>query len=241
MRMKKLIMIGSLFLSTAAMAQSPLNTLTAEEQKAGWKLLFDGKTTQGWHNYNKTTIGGSWVVKDGALCLDTTNKNGWQIKDGGDIVSDKSFENFHLKLEWNIAKDGNSGIMFNVQENPKYGYPWLTGPEMQVLDNDGHPDGKIIKHRAGDLYDLIKSNSEPVLPPGQWNSAEIISNKGSLTLILNAVTVVKTTIGDEQWKALIAGSKFKTMPDFGKFLSGKISLQDHGNWVGFRNIKLLEL
>ena len=237
--MKQLLVLTLLGIAVTAVAQQKPNTLSAKEKKEGWELLFDGKTTKGWHGFNKKTIGSAWKVKNGALFLDTTIKDGWQIKDGGDIVSEKEYGDFHLKLEWKISRDGNSGIMFYVQENERYSYPWLTGPEMQVLDNDGHPDGKIPKHRAGDLYDLISSSSEPVKPVGSWNQAEIISREGKLIFMLNGITVVSTTLWTDNWKKLVAGSKFREMPDFGKFRSGKISLQDHGNWVAYRNIKIL--
>jgi hypothetical protein len=229
-----LIIIASLFCITANAQQKP-NTLSSNEKSDGWKLLFDGKTTKGWHGYNISTMVAAWKVADGALCLDTAQK------DKGDIVSEKAFSNFHLKLQWKIAKNGNSGIIFYVQEDAKYDATYKTGMEMQVLDNDGHPDGKISKHRAGDLYDLIKSSSEPVQAVGEWNDAEIVSDHGKLTLILNGVTVVATTLWDEGWASLIAGSKFKNMPGFGTFKSGKIALQDHGNVVCYRNIKVKEL
>jgi hypothetical protein len=160
---------------------------------------------------------------------------------GGDLVTDKEYSNFHLKLEWKVAPKANSGIIFFVHEDKKYGQTYLTGPEMQVLDNDGHPDGKITKHRAGDLYDMVKSTSEPVKPVGEWNKAEIISNKGKLTFILNGVKVVNTTVGDDNWKALIAGSKFANWEGFGTYTTGKIALQDHGDEVWYKNISIKEL
>jgi hypothetical protein len=236
--MKHLLFLTLLGIAVSTMAQQKPNTLSSKEKRDGWELLFDGKTTGGWHGFNKKNIGSAWKVKNGALYLDTTIKDGWQIKGGGDIVSEKEYGNFHLKLEWKIARNGNSGIMFYVQEKEQYGYPWLTGPEMQVLDNDGHPDGKIPKHRAGDLYDLIKSSSEPVKPVGSWNQAEIICDAGKLTFKLNGKTIVNTTLWNEEWATLVAGSKFREMPDFGKFRSGKIALQDHGNLVSYRNIKM---
>ena len=160
----------------------------------------------------------------------------------GDIVTDESFNDFDLKLEWKISKNGNSGIIFYIQDEPKkYDYIWYTGPEMQILDNDGHSDGKIIKHRAGNLYDLIEGKEGVVKAVGEWNQVEIISNKGKLDLLLNGVTVVSTIVGDDNWRNLIAGSKFKTKPDFGKVFSGHIGLQDHGNEVWFRDIKIKKL
>lgn len=215
-------------------AVSPEQTSTGA--KGGWQSLFDGKTTTGWHSYGKTIADATWKVKDGVLVMDTS------VKHGTDLVSNASYENFDLKLEWKISKNGNSGILFYVQEDTtKYKNTYNSGPEMQVLDNDGHPDGKITKHRAGDLYDLIKSSSEPVKPVGEWNQVEIISNKGKLELKLNAVTVVSTTLWDEQWKQLVAGSKFKTMPNWGTFTNGKIALQNHGNTVWYRNIQIRKL
>jgi uncharacterized protein YaiE (UPF0345 family) len=208
----------------------------------GFVSLFDGKTTAGWHTYGKSTIGEAWKVADGALYLDTTKKEGWQTSQGGDIVTAEEYENFDLKLEWKIAPNGNSGIIFYINEDTsKYQYVWKTGPEMQVLDNAGHPDGKLIKHRAGDLYDLISCSKETVKGPGEWNQAEIISNKGKLDFYLNGTNVVSTTLWDDSWKALIAGSKFKDMQGFGTYKKGKIALQDHGNTVWYKNIKIKRL
>lgn len=210
----------------------------AQTQKKGFTSLFDGKTTKGWHSYGKTSVGKGWKIENGTIHLDPKSKQ----KDDGDLVTDKEYANFHLKIDWKVAPKSNSGILFHINENPeKYHQTYSTGPEMQVIDNDGHADGKIIKHRAGDLYDLVKSSSEPVKPVGQWNTAEIISNKGKLEFILNGVKTVSTTQFDENWKALIAGSKFAKWDGFGTFTSGKIALQDHGDEVWFRNIMIKEL
>jgi uncharacterized protein YaiE (UPF0345 family) len=221
-------------------------TATTSEAAAaadtGWISLFDGKTTNGWHAYGKSAPGKAWKVADGAIYLDTSNKKQWQTDDGGDLVTNDEFENFHFKVEWKIAPKGNSGLIFLIHEDTaKYQYVWKTGPEMQVLDNDGHDDGKIPKHRAGDLYDLISSSKETVKPVGEWNLAEIIVNTGKLDLMLNGTTVVSTTLWDDSWKKLIAGSKFKDMPDFGTFKKGHIALQDHGNMVSYRNIMIKKL
>ena len=205
--------------------------------ESGWIKLFDGVSIKGWHSYGKPTAGSAWRAENGILFLDAVQK-----KDRCDLVTDEEFENFHLKLEWKISKNGNSGIIFLVHEDTiKYDYTFRTGPEMQVLDNDGHPDGKIHKHRAGDLYDLIASSSEPVKPVGEWNLAEVVVNKGNLELLLNGVTVVKTFIGNDDWKKMVANSKFKTMPGFGIFKTGHIALQDHGNDVWFKNIEIKKL
>lgn len=210
---------------------------SAKSQTKSFTKLFDGKTTKGWHAYGKTTAGEKWKVEEGALHFDPSAKGA-----GGDLVTDKAYSNFHLKLDWKVAPKSNSGIIFYVADDAaKYDATYFTGLEMQVLDNDGHPDGKITKHRAGDLYDLIKSNSEPVKPVGQWNTAEIISKDGKLELKLNGVTTVSTTLWNDAWKTLVSKSKFAQWADFGTFKSGKIALQDHGDNVWYRNIMIKEL
>lgn len=212
------------------------NTLTPQEKKDGWKLLFDGKSTTGWHGFNQKVPGAAWKVDQGVLFLDNTQKG-----QGGDLVSEGEFQDYELSLEWKIDSCGNSGIMFNVVEDPKYKTPWLTGPEMQVLDNNCHPDAKIIKHRAGDLYDLISCSTETVKPAGQWNSVRIISRKAAYEFWLNGTKVVSFTMHTPQWDEMVKKSKFSAMADFGKALKGHIALQDHGDKVWFRNIKVREL
>ncbi len=219
------------------------NGLSAKEKKEGWKLLFDGKTTKGWHSYGLQTASNVWNVSDGTFHLDKANRDKWpKNKWSNDLVTDDEYDNFDFKADWKIAKDGNSGIIFYVHEDKaKYANTFETGLEMQVLDNVGHPDAKIPKHRAGDLYDLIKSSSEPVKPAEEWNHAEIRSKNGKLDLYLNGVHVVSTTLWDDNWKKLVAGSKFKSMPDFGTFKKGHIALQEHGEEVWYKNIKIRKL
>ena len=232
---------SSLLYAPSTMIQDKNNTLTESEKNEGWKLLFDGATTRGWHTYGKTTVGSAWKVINGAIALDASEKSSYQTKGGGDIVTDKEYTNFDLKLDWKISPKGNSGILFDIKEDPRYAETWFTGPEMQVLDNDGHSDGKIRKHRAGDLYDLISSSSEPVKPVGEWNHVEIKLNKARLELFMNGVAIVTTTLWDDKWWELVKGSKFVQMPDFSKFHTGRIALQDHGGNVWFRNIRIREL
>ncbi len=226
---------------------STQNTLSDEEKKDGWQLLFDGSTTKGWHKYGDTATGNAWKIDSGALHLNAAEKDsvpgrGWQIKDGGDIVTNEEFENFDLKLEWKIDTCGNSGIIFYIHEDTaKYIWGWQTGPEMQVLDNKCHSDAKYPTHRAGSLYDLITVSKETVKPALEWNQVEIKSLNGKLDFWLNGENVVSTTMWDDNWKKMIAGSKFKDHPDFGTMKKGKIGLQDHGNNVWFRNIRIKKL
>jgi len=176
------------------------------------------------------------------LHLDASEKEHNKIKGGGDIVTDEQFDNFDLKLEWKISNAGNSGIIFCVHEDTtKYKAPYETGPEMQVLDNEGHSDGKIHKHRAGDLYDLIACSKETVKPVGEWNQVEIKLINGKLDFFLNGEKVVSTTMWDDNWNNMVANSKFKTMPGFAKFKKGGIDLQDHDCAVWYRNIMIKKL
>ncbi|MEP6713654.1 MAG: DUF1080 domain-containing protein [Ferruginibacter sp.] len=245
--MKKKWVFITLAVATVACNNPTTSTTNMDKTQtstddSGWISLFDGKTTAGWHSYGKTTVGEAWKVADETLYLDTTKKAGWQTSQGGDILTADEYENFDLKLEWKIAANGNSGIIFYIHEDTaKYKYVWYTGPEMQVLDNAGHPDAKIPKHRAGDLYDLIACSKETVKPAGEWNEAEIKALNGKLDLYLNATNVVSTMLWDDNWKQLVAGSKFKAYPDFGTFKKGRIALQDHGNTVWYRNIKIKRL
>lgn len=216
------------------------NTLSTEEKNEGWDLLFDGSTVAGWHSYNQKTDASAWKVKDGVLFLDTSVRINGKVA-GGDIVTDKVYKNFHLKLDWKLEPKGNSGIMFHVLEDPAITWSYMTGPEMQILDNDGHPDAKIRTHRAGDLYDMIECSQEVAKPIGEWNTAEIIINNSTLTFVLNGVKVVETTLWDDNWNQLIAKSKFKNLPQFGNQKEGRIALQDHGDPVYFKNIKIKEL
>lgn len=247
--MNKIILY--MFACTFVACNSTKTTMNSTNSSAakddnGWISLFDGKTLNGWHTYGKTTVGKSWKVDNGAIHLDAAAKKGYQTEEGGDMVTNEEFENYDLKLEWKISEKGNSGIIFYVHEEPsKFSETWNTGPEMQVLDNGtptrpGHSDSKLYTHRAGDLYDLLASK-EAVKPTGEWNQVELIANKGKLDFYMNGVHSLSTTMWNDTWKQMIAISKFKDMPGFGTYKKGKIALQDHGNDVWFRNIKIKKL
>jgi hypothetical protein len=209
---------------------------------SGWISLFDGKSLENWHTYGKKTPGAAWNSDNESIHLKPGIKNGYQTAGGGDLVSNDEFGNFDLKLEWKIAKKANSGIMIYVKEDTlKYKETWNTGPEMQVCDPDSNEDSHSFKHEAGDLYDLIASTIMSAKPAMEWNGVEIISNHDQLDLYLNGVHIISTVLWDEKWKKLIAGSKFKSMPGFGTFHSGHIALQDHGEEVWYRNIRVKNL
>lgn len=237
----------SLALVSCQSAATDSNNMTEEQvptaiegsTEEGFVTLFDGQSTAGWHTYGLDRAGAAWEIDEGSLHLNITDKD---QADRGDLVTDKEYENFHLKLEWKISEGGNSGIIFNVHEDkPKYGATYQTGPEMQVLDNDKHSDAKIHTHRAGDLYDLIASSEEVAKPVGEWNLAEVVMNNGKLDFFLNGVNIVSTTMFDDQWKEMVAGSKFASMPGFGTYKKGKIALQDHDDAVWYKNIRIKEL
>src|SRR5690554_3213772 len=219
--------------------ESEDDTIASTNTDQEWVSLFDGTSTTGWHTYGKDKAGAAWEVVDGTLYLNVKDKD---PEDRGDLVTDNEYENYHLKLEWKISEGGNSGIIFNIHEDPsKYNNTYNTGPEMQVLDNDKHNDGQIHTHRTGDLYDLIASSEETVKPVGEWNQVEIIVDNGKLDFYLNGTNVVSTTMFDDNWKEMVANSKFGSMPDFGTFKVGKIALQDHDDEVWYRNIMIKEL
>jgi Domain of Unknown Function (DUF1080) len=226
--------------------QTTMNSKNKEKaDDDGWITLFDGKTTNGWHSYGKNYVGNAWKVENGTLHLDSASKKDSKAE-GGDMVTNDEYENFDLKVEWKISPRGNSGIIFYVKEDTsKFKDTYNSGPEMQVLDNGsptvlGHTDSKLYTHRAGDLYDLLASK-DAAKPTGEWNQAEIVSNKGKLDFYLNGVHSLSTTLWNDTWWKMIAISKFKSMKDFGTFRKGRIALQDHGDDVWYRNIRIKKL
>ena len=216
-----------------------LNSLTKEEKNDGWQLLFDGKTTNGWHTYNRDTVSSNWQIADGSLMTNPKAKTSHSMED---IITNDEYENYELSLEWRIAEGGNSGIIFNVIEDPKYANTYNTGLEMQVLDNIKADDNKKENHLAGLLYDITgtAAMSKPK-PVGEWNKARIIQNTGHLSFYFNGVKTLDVQQGSDEWKNMIAASKFKTWQNFAATTKGKIAFQDHGYEAAFRNIKIRQL
>lgn len=203
------------------------NSLTDAEKAAGWRLLFDGKTTAGWRNYGKKDISDGWTVQDGALT---------RTGAGGDIITNDQFKNFELSIDWKIEPGGNSGIFYRASEEKDEIY-W-NAVEMQVLDDAKHPDGQSPMTSAGAAYDLYPAPPGHVKPGGEWNSARLIVNGNHVEHWLNGFKMVEYELGSRDWDSKVAGSKFKPHARFGKNAQGHIGLQDHGNVVAFRNIKI---
>lgn len=232
--MKHLVILLGLGALLFGCGAATVPTLSLEEQQAGWKMLFDGKTTEGWRGYKMDHAPAAWVVtKKGELYF-SKKKNG-----GGDIMTIAEYGNFELQLEWKIAKGGNSGIMFWVTEDDEYA--WKTGPEMQVLDNAHHKDGGNTKTSAGSNYALHEASRVVTRPIGEYNAVRLVVNGTHIEHWLNGVKIVEYEIGSPDWEARVAASKFATMPKYGRNRQGHIVLQDHGDKVWYRNIRIRPL
>ena len=212
---------------TAAVAQGGPNTLTPVEERAGWKLLFDGKTTAGWRGFHQKDVPAGWQVVDGALT---------RVSGGGDIITADQFDSFDLSIDWQITPGGNSGIMYRVSEEAEQTYH--TGPEFQVLDNAKHADGKNPLTSAGSAYGLYAPVKDMTRPVGEWNTARIVLDGNHVEHWLNGTMVVEYTLGSPEWTKLVAATKFTEWPRYGKEPRGHIALQDHGNRVAYRNIRI---
>lgn len=232
----------------ACMAALPVHAADTSDAKhdQGWVSLFDGKSLAGWHSFNQKGTGKAWSVDDGAIRLERGHKAA--DADVADLVSDKEYENFDLKLEWKMTACADAGIMFNVNESPTYHYTWETGPEMQIADLVcTKPDSYTLYERSGDLFDMISSRVENVLEHGNWNQIEIIVDHGHVQFFQNGYKTVDTTMWTPEWNALVSKTKFAKMPGYGLFHKGHISLQggeDKGVepiHIWFRNIRIKEL
>jgi hypothetical protein len=228
------------FGKTALIAAFSLALLGNEAQaqtKGKWEKLFDGKTLTGWHSWLEPNVLPQWKVEDGAIVL--------ADKGGKDLVTDKEYGDFELELDWKISEGGNSGIIYHVTEDKKYCCPYSTGPEIQILDDVKHPDAKAGKdgnHKSASLYDMLPPSDFTVTKPaGEWNKAKIIVKNGHGESWLNGKKLVEFSTMGPEWEKLVANSKFKTWDGFGVPQKGKIALQDHGNKVSFKNIRIKEL
>jgi len=234
--MKKVLMLSALVLAGNCLLAQTNNELTPKEKKQGWHLLFDGKTKDGWHSYLQPSASPAWEVTDGILHLNPATKDG-----RGDIVTNDEFENFELAIDWKIAEEGNSGIIFLVHEDKAYDATYLTGPEYQLLDDKKAEDNKKPNHLAGSLYDIVTPTKAAENPAGEWNHTIIRIKNGELTFWLNGVQTVKTHLWDANWTDMVSKSKFKNWKAFATFHKGHIALQDHGHDIAFRNIKIRQL
>ena len=218
--------------STVVAAEPKPNTLSPAEKSAGWKLLFDGKSLDGWRGYKTEAIGAGWKVQDGALVL-TAAKS-------GDLMTKQEFADFELTFEWRISEAGNSGVIYRVGLGDNA--PYRTGPEYQVLDNEKAKDNKLGNHLAGSLYDMgPEAPRDLPKPVGQWNQSRLIVKGWKVEHWLNGKRIVAADLASPEGKALIAGSKFKDWPKFASLSKGHIALQDHGDVVSYRSIKIREL
>jgi len=208
----------------------PQNVLTDEEKAAGWRLLFDGHTPRGWHAFGKTLFPRGWQVQNGCLV---------RVAAAGDIATDEEFGDFELCFEWRVSAGGNSGVFYRVSEDR--GAPWETGPEYQILDNAEHPDGRNPLTSAASCYALYAPERDVTQPVGFFNQARIVARGNHVEHWLNGVKVVEYELHSPDWQERVAQSKFSKMPDFGLRRAGRICLQDHGDKVWYRNIKVRPL
>lgn len=213
----------------------------SEETQDEWQELFNGENLDGWKAFNKDSISDQWKVENGAISF--TPAEGEREKTEN-LISEEEFESFELSLEWKISEGGNSGIMWAVQEEEKYNEPYLTGPEIQVLDNERHPDAKNGPNRtAGALYDMVPPSEDATKPAGEWNKETIHidyeANEGWVEL--NGKKVTEFPVKGEEWKNMVSKSKFSEWEGFGATQKGHIALQDHGDKVWYRNIKIKQL
>jgi hypothetical protein len=226
--MRTLILAACLVYGTIVGAQGPM--LTAKEKADGWKLLFDGKTLAGWRAFKSETPPTGWHAINGELVRDG---------EGGDLMTAEQYGDFELSLEWKISEKGNSGIIYRA--SPDGQYPWSTGPEFQILHNAGHNDGKLPITSAGSNFAVNEPVRDVTKPVGEWNAIRLIARGSHVEHWMNGVKLLEYEIGSPDWEARVKASKFGKMPGYGRTMRGYIALQDHGNVVSFRNIKIKTL
>jgi len=222
------VIVAGLMLATPAGAQQAPNTLEDFEVEAGWELLFDGTSAAGWRGYNLETLPDGWAVEDGTFT---------RVARGGDIIfGAKQYTDFDLRIEWKVVEGGNSGIFYRAEEG--LDAIFKSAVEMQVLDDERHADGRSEYTSSGAVYGLYPAARGIVNPAGEWNSARIVARGSHVEHWLNGVKLAEYEQGSPAFRALVAGSKFVEWPEFGTSLRGYIGLQDHGDQVWYRNIKI---
>lgn len=208
------------------------NALSGAEQREGWRLLFDGRTLDGWRGYRSATVPAGWQVVDGAIT---------RVGEGGDLITDREFGNFDLALDWKISPGGNSGIIYRVVEDSTLDYVWQSGPEYQVLDNARHADGRDPMTSAGSDFALYAPVRDVTRPVGEWNAARIVVRGNHVEHWMNGVKLLEYELGSPAWEQHVRASKFGAMPRYGRAARGHIALQQHEAWVAYRNIRIREL
>jgi len=216
-------------LDLQATAMQAPNTLSAAEKSAGWRLLFDGATSAGWHLYGGGRVAG-WEIADGALVALAQD-------DGHDIVTDDEFENFELVVDWKLSARANSGIFYHVVEQG-YKVIYASGPEYQIIDDDGWPSRLEEWQHTGANYAMHPPLARAAKPVGEWNHTRILVNRGHVEHWLNGAKTADYVMWTPEWEKLVAAGKWKDYPGYGRARKGRIGLQDHGNKVWFRNIKV---
>ena len=220
-----------------------INTLTDDEKAAGWELLFDGQTLNGWKRYGADSIGPLWVIQDGVLVCNGEGFGEGTVGIGGSLMTLKQYGNFELSADWKITLGGNSGLLYHVVEKPEYKHDYETGPEMQVMDDVGWKGDSLREaQKVGSNYDMYAAPpNKKVNPVGEWNVARIIYNNGHVEHWLNGEKTVEFQEGDEDYQQRYKISKWPEYPGWNTSKVGSISLQDHGANVYFRNIKIRPL
>jgi hypothetical protein len=228
--------------SVAAPVETGPNTLTAEEKAAGWELLFDGSTLNGWKRFNHDSIGPLWSVQDGVIVCDGKGLTEGTADIGGSLITTKSFGNFELSFDWKVSPGGNSGVIYHVVEGKQYKHDYETGPEYQVMDDAGWKDPLNDAQKAGSSYDMFPASATKKLnPAGEWNNGRLIYNNGHVEHWLNGEKVVEFEEGSPEFTERYKKSKWVDYKDWNKFKEGAIALQDHGAPVYYRNIKIRAL
>jgi hypothetical protein len=225
---------------TVAIAEP--NTLTEAEKAAGWELLFDGKTLDGWKRYGADSIGPLWSVKDGIIVCSGEGLGEGTKDVGGSLMTIKQFGNFELSVDWKVTPAGNSGILYHVNEKPEFKTDYATGPEFQLIDDAGYKDPLKDAQKSGSNYDMYAAPATKKLNPvGEWNTARIVYNNGHVEHYLNGEKTVEFDEDSDDYKERYKKSKWVEFPGWNTFKTGSISLQDHGANVYFQNIKIKQL